>query len=141
MRGVGIVGATVAGLDGTGEIAAHRSVAGADLHNRGLDRLGHHQPCPLAVRSGLPDSSAQPYRRADLIAKEFQLGAEARCPRRVVELRSFRQFRAQLADAGAILPAGLGVEQRAGIAEIYGGSARLDRCTSVTVAVPPAASS
>src|SRR5690348_8911293 len=81
----GIVGAVVAGLDRSGEMTAERRVAGADLRERRLDRLRHHQPSPFGVRSGLPTPSAEPERADDLLAKGLVLGAETGCAERIVE--------------------------------------------------------
>ena len=130
-QGAGIVGTTMAGLDGRREMAAQQCVAGADLCNRSLDGLGHHQPRPFGVRSGLPVSSAQSNRGDDLIAKGFQLGAQARGAPRIVELNGFCELLAQLAEAAPVLLSGLGVELRASVAEVRGGAVRIDRCTLV----------
>src|SRR5262245_33510247 len=112
-------------------MATQRSVARTDLGNRSLDCLRHHQPSPFGVGSGLPVSSTQPYRGDDLIAKNFQLRAKVRSPLPIVELNGSCELLAQLADAAAVLLPGLGVEQRARIAEVCGRAARFDRQTSV----------
>src|SRR5262249_3069968 len=125
----GIVDAAVAGLDRSREMATQRSVARTDLGNRSLDCLRDHQPSPFGVGSGLPVSSTPPYRGDDLIAKNFQLRAKVRSPLPIVELNGFCELLAQLADAAAVLLPGLGVEQRARIAEVCGRAARFDRQT------------
>src|SRR5262245_32375101 len=98
----GIVGAAPAGLDRDGEMAAEGRVPGANLRERSLDRLRHHQPGALGVGRGLPASTAQPHRAGELIAKRLELGTETRCPERIVEAHRFGELLAELAHAATV---------------------------------------
>ncbi len=115
--GAGIVDTEVASLDGSCKMMAQRDITAADLRDRSLDCLGHHQTRPFTVRSGLAKSSAQPNGGGELIAKRLQLTAETSSSVAVVEPIGFRQFLAQLANTLSILLAGPGVEHSACIAQ------------------------
>src|SRR5262245_57628218 len=108
MAGVGQVDAEVAPANGGREMPPEVGVDGGDLLDRALEPLGHRDARPLRMRGG----PAPPCCRGELFAEGVELGAESLRVSQVVRLLGFLELCGEIRQAGAVLVARPGIEQR-----------------------------